>query len=109
VRHRERERVGCVAGRELVEREDDADHLRDLALVGAAVGGHRSLHAGGSVLEDVEACACTHEKRDATRVAELRGGLRIFVKEERLHAGLLWLVLADDLVELTLELDQAPC
>ncbi len=107
MRDREREGVCGVGGGERGEREDDADHLRDLGFVRAAVCGDGALHAGGLVLVDLELRATAHEERDTARVAELGRGLRVLVEEEGLDARVRRRVLADDLVELLFEVREA--
>jgi hypothetical protein len=104
--HCDREGVGGVWARDDGQPQHDADHLRDLGLVGAAAAGDRSLHPCGCVFERREAGARADEERNTTRVTELRRGLRVFREEQRFDAGLVGAMLFDDADEASLDLDE---
>src|SRR5687768_14082583 len=61
---------GCVGVQDVLEAQDDADHLLDLVLAGAAVGGDGLLDLGRGVLLDRQAALGGGEDGDAARLAD---------------------------------------
>ena len=107
MRHRERESVGGVGCRRRRQRKDDADHLRDLSFVRAAMCRNDTFDARRRVLVNLERCATTYEECDTSRVAELGRGLRVLVEEDRLDARVRRRVRRDDVVQCFFERGEA--
>ena len=82
MRYRDRERIRGVGTRQLGEPEHDADHLRDLCLLGPPGARDCELHARGGVLEGGEPRTGAYEEAHATCMTELRCSLGVLREED---------------------------
>ncbi len=85
MRDGEGERVGGVARGRPVERQESANHARDLHLVGVALAGDRLLDLRRCVLRNFHAGSREPEEHDPAGMPELRGRLDVAMEKERFH------------------------
>ena len=82
---RDRHGVGSIVRRgRLIEREQHADHLLDLTLLGAAVAHDGPLDLGGRVFDQRNPRLDCSKHGHATRVTELERGARVDGVEDAL-------------------------
>ena len=103
---RDSERVGGVGASDFHAGKQSRHHGVDLRFVRTAGADDRFFHQGRRIFPDGDSAPARAEKRDAARLAQFQGRLRVLVDEYFLDSGGVGAVLGENRLELLGETGQ---